>query len=85
MNKSGVCSSNCQGLAGISTTMAMKEVVVSALQALTSDEFERSSLVDNSALEVLVMEYFGRRSDDKEIRMFINNKIPTITVLFVGP
>ena len=82
-------------MAGISTAIATKEVVVSALQALTSDEFERSSLVDNSALEALVTEYFGGSdddtdmesvwSDDEEIRMFINNKIPAITVLFVGP
>ena len=68
---------------GISTVMATKEVDVSALQALTSDEFERSSLVGNSALEALITEYFGGSdddtdmesvwSDDEEIHMFINN------------
>ena len=47
--------------------MATKEVVVSALQALTSDEFECSSLIDNSTLEALVREYFGGSDDDTDM------------------
>ena len=61
--------------------MASKEKVVSALHALTSDEFLPSNLADNSALEALVTEYFGGNDDDtdddesvpsedEEIRMF---------------
>ena len=44
--------------------MASKEKVVSALHALTSDEFLPSNLADNSALEALVTEYFGGNDDD---------------------
>ena len=74
--------------------MATKETIVSAIHALTDDEFLPSALADNSALETLVAEYFGGNddtdnesvwSDDEEIRRFPNNKISTITVLFVGP
>ena len=60
--------------------MASKEKVVSALHALTSDEFLPSNLADNSALEALVTEYFGGNDDtdddesspseDEELRMF---------------
>ena len=46
--------------------MASKEKVVSALHALTSDEFLPSNLVDNSALEALVTEYFGGNDDDTD-------------------
>ena len=59
--------------------MTSKEKVVSALHALTSDEFLSSYLTDN--LEVLVTEYFGGNDDntdddesvpseDEEIRTF---------------
>ena len=62
--------------------MASKEKVVSALHALTGDEFLPSNLADNSALEALVAEYFGGNDDDtdddesvpsedEEIRTFI--------------
>lgn len=91
MNKS---DNLLQQLLKFGTKMVMKEVVVSALQALTSDEFERSSFVDNSTLEALVTEYFGGSdddtdvesvwSDDEEIRKLINNYIPELIVLFVG-
>ena len=61
--------------------MARKETVVSALHALTSEEFLPSNLADNSALEALVAKYFGGNDDnidddesvlseDEEIRMF---------------
>ena len=46
--------------------MASKEKVVSALHALTSDEFLPSNLADNSALEALVTEYFGGNDDDTD-------------------
>ena len=46
--------------------MASKEKVVSALHALTSDEFLPSNLADNSTLEALVTEYFGRNDDDTD-------------------
>ena len=44
--------------------MARKEVVVSALQALTSNEFEASDFSNNASLHVLVTEYFAGRSDE---------------------
>ena len=60
--------------------MGSKEKIVSVLHALTSNEFLPSNLTDNSALEMLVTEYFGGNDDtdddesspskDEELRMF---------------
>ena len=46
--------------------MAKKHVVVSALHALTSDEFEPSDEIDNAALQALVTEYFAEGNDDTD-------------------
>ena len=40
--------------------------VASAVQALTSDEYEPSDFSDNSALQALVTEYFADGSDDTD-------------------
>ena len=57
--------------------MARKDVVVSALEALTSKEFEPSDFADNSGLRVLIAEYFAGgnegtddNSSDEEIGKF---------------
>ena len=64
--------------------MVRKDVVVSALHALTNDEFEHSDFSDNDALQALVTEYFaggnddtddhGVSSDEEEIRMLTFTK-----------
>ena len=62
--------------------MARKDVVVSALEALTSKEFEPSDFADNSGLQALITEYFAGGNDntdnnglsnDEEIGMFSDN------------
>jgi len=47
-------------------SMARKDAVVSALHALTSDEFEPSNFSDNNALQALVSEYFADGNDDTD-------------------
>lgn len=46
--------------------MARRSKVLSALHALTSDEYEPSDFSDSSALEALVTEYFADGSDDTD-------------------
>ena len=46
--------------------MARKDIVVSALHALTNDEFEYSDFSDNNALQALVTEYFAGGNDDTD-------------------
>ena len=46
--------------------MARKKVLVSALEALISEEFEPSDFADNSGLQALITEYFAGRNDDTD-------------------
>ena len=46
--------------------MVRKDVVVSALEALTSKEFEPSDFADNSGLQALIAEYFAGGNDDTD-------------------
>lgn len=46
--------------------MARRSNVVSAVQALTSDEYEPSDFSDRSALEALITEYFADGSDETD-------------------
>ena len=64
--------------------MARRNVVVSALHALTSDEFEPSNFIDNTTLHEFVTEYFTSGNnetdddvsdDEEEMRMFSHSKL----------
>ena len=46
--------------------MARKKVVVSALEALTSEKFEPSDFADNIGLQALITKYFAGRNDDTD-------------------
>ena len=46
--------------------MARKNVVVSALEALNSEEFEPSDFADNIGLQALITEYFAGGNDDTD-------------------
>ena len=46
--------------------MARKDIVVSALEALTSKELEPSNFADNSGLQALITEYFAGGNDDTD-------------------
>jgi len=46
--------------------MVRKDVIVSALHALTSDEFEPSNFSDNDALQALISKYFVGGNDDAD-------------------
>lgn len=54
-------------------SMAIRSEVVSALQALTSDEFQPSGFSDVTALQALVTEYFVDGSDDTDYDAYVNS------------